>query len=197
MSNFVVPSFFTGAFPNKTFLLQIHFHPCFLIRYQNIPIVNASQSVLKHRNFPSISNILVIVHRWNLLSLSPLEKEENIAVGRRSLHIHGSQSAIRAFFFFCLTRKSGELRGPNNRRQIEVRERERERWIIRWENINEGRPFVYKVELNPIFFTGWASKFERVARWREIFFLVLGHFGKRSPRERIREREWSFFREWN
>lgn len=56
--------------------------------------------------------------------LFPLEKEENIAVGRRSLHIHGSQSAIRAFFF-CLTHKSGELRGPNNRRQIEVRERKR------------------------------------------------------------------------
>lgn len=128
-------------------------------------------------------------------SLSPRKRGKYR--GRRSLHIHGSQSAIRAFFFFCLTRKSGELRGPNNRRQIEVRERERERWIIRWENINEGRPFVYKVEPNPIFFTGWASKFERVARWREIFFLVLGHFGKRSPRERIREREWSFFREWN
>lgn len=119
------------------------------------------------------------------LSLSS-RKEENIAVGRHSLHIHGSQSAIRALFFFCLTRKSGvAVRITDGKSKWE---RKRERWIIRWENINEARPFVYKVELNlwSDFFTGWASKFERVAHWREIFFLVLGHFGprqKESPRK--------------
>ena len=93
-------------------------------------------------------------------------------------------------FFFCLTRKSGvAVRITDGKSKWE---RKRERWIIRWENINEARPFVYKVELNlwSDFFTGWASKFERVARWREIFFLVLGHFGprqKESPRKNPRE----------